>query len=227
MSFFDRFRAPQGLSPLHAMARLIPTVIDKTQHGERAYDIYSRMMEERIVMLHDQVDDQSASIIIAQLLFLDYKDPKKPIMFYINSPGGSVTAGLGIYDTMKLISAPVHTIAMGQACSMGAFLLAAGEKGNRMATPNATIMIHQPLGGTGRGQATDIMIQNVEMQRLKKLLTGMLSENSNLSYDEMYAACERDNFLTSAKALEMGLIDQIVGKNEDKKVEKFSGSVGH
>jgi ATP-dependent Clp protease protease subunit len=208
------------------MSWVIPTVIDKTQFGERAYDIFSRLLEERIVILGTQVDDQSAGLIIAQLLFLEYKDPKKPINFYINSPGGSVTAGLGIYDTMNLIKAPVHTLCMGMAASMGAFLLMAGEKGNRSATPNATIMIHQ-LSGGAKGQATDILIQNAESQRLKKLLTQVMADNAGTTYDEMYDACERDNYMDSLTAKSFGIIDHIVGQKLDEPIDKFSGRVGH
>lgn len=212
-----------GFNPL---SYLVPSVIDKTQHGERAYDIYSRLLEERIVILGTQVDDQSAGLIIAQLLFLDYKDPKKPINFYINSPGGSVTAGLGILDTMNLISAPVHTLCIGQACSMGCFLLAAGEKGFRMATPNATIMAHQVLGGA-KGQATDILIQNAEMQRLKKLLTESMADNCGMPHEQMYELCERDHFMDPQRALELGFIDTIVGQKPERQTESFRGSVNH
>ena len=208
------------------MSYLVPTVIDKTQHGERAFDIFSRLLEERIIILNTQVDDNSAGLIISQLLFLEYKDPRKPINLYINSPGGSVTAGLGIYDTMNLIQAPVHTLCIGQACSMGCFLLAAGEKGYRSATPNATIMAHQPLGGA-RGQATDILIQNAEMQRLKKLLTESMADNCGMEHSKMYELCERDYFMSAEMALELGFIDNIVGKKQEAKMESFRGAVEH
>lgn len=208
------------------MSYLVPTVIDKTQHGERAFDIFSRLLEERIVILNTQVDDTSAGLIISQLLFLEYKDPRKPINLYINSPGGSVTAGLGIYDTMNLIQAPVHTLCIGQACSMGCFLLAAGEKGYRAATPNATIMAHQVLGGA-RGQATDILIQNAETQRLKKLLTESMADNCGMEHSKMYELCERDYFMSAEHALELGFIDNIVGKKQERQMESFKGAVNH
>jgi ATP-dependent Clp protease protease subunit len=208
------------------MSYLVPTVIDKTQHGERAFDIFSRLLEERIVILNTPVDDTSAGLIISQLLFLEYKDPRKPINFYINTGGGAVTAGLGIYDTMNLIQAPVHTLCLGQACSMGCFLLAAGEKGYRSATPNATIMAHQVLGGA-RGQATDILIQNEETQRLKKLLTLEMANNCGMEYEKMLELCDRDYFMNPEHALELGFIDNIVGRKEDKKMESFKGAVGH
>lgn len=208
------------------MSYLVPTVIDKTQHGERAFDIFSRLLEERIIILNTQVDDTSAGLIISQLLFLEYKDPRKPINLYINSPGGSVTAGLGIYDTMNLIQAPVHTLCIGQACSMGCFLLAAGEKGYRSATPNATVMAHQVLGGA-RGQATDILIQNEETQRLKKLLTLEMANNCGMEYEKMLQLCDRDYFMSPDMALELGFIDNIVGKKQETKMESFRGTVGH
>lgn len=208
------------------MSYLIPTVIDKTKNGERAFDIYSRLLEERIVYLGSPIDDGVANVIIAQLLFLEYRDPKAPISLYLNTGGGSVTAGLGIYDTMNLIQAPVHTLCIGQACSMGCFLLAAGEKGYRSATPNATIMAHQPLGGA-RGQATDILIQNAEMQRLKKLLTESMADNCGMEHSKMYELCERDHFMSSQMALELGFIDNVVGKKQEKQMESFKGAVGH
>lgn len=189
---------------------LIPNVIEKTSDGERAYDIYSRMLKDRVVVLSGQVEDNIASSIMAQLLFLESQDKTKDIYLYINSPGGVVTAGLCIYDTMNYIKAPVNTICIGQACSMGSFLLAAGAKGKRKATPSSRIMIHQVSGGS-QGQATDMEIQLRETLRLKKFLTEKLAENSKLDYDKMYAACERDTFLSAAEALEMGLIDEIVG----------------
>jgi ATP-dependent Clp protease, protease subunit len=208
------------------LSYLIPTVIDKTQHGERAYDIYSRLLEERIVYLGTQVDDTSANNIIAQMLFLDYKDPKKDIIFYINTGGGSVTAGLGIFDTMNLITADVSTVCIGQACSMGCFLLAAGAKGKRYATPSATIMAHQVLGGA-RGQATDILIQNAETQRLKKYLTKVLAENCGMDYEKMYELCERDYFMDAEHAQSLGFIDSIIGKKSQNDMSQFKGAVNH
>lgn len=208
------------------MSYLVPTVIDKTDKGERAYDIYSRLLEERIIYLGTQVDDASASNVIAQLLFLDYKAPGKDITLYINSPGGAVTAGLGIFDTMNLVKADVATVCVGQACSMGCFLLAAGARGKRYATPSSTIMAHQVLGGA-KGQATDILIQNAETQRLKKYLTTILAENCSMEYEKMYELCERDYFMDAEHALSLGFIDAIVGKKQERQVESFRGAVNH
>lgn len=206
---------------------LVPMVIERSNNGERSMDLWSRLMDERIVMVVEPVDDAMASIIIGQLLFLDYRDPNKDITMYINSPGGSVTAGLGIYDTMNLIKADVSTVCVGQACSMGAFLLAAGTKGKRYATPSSTIMIHQPLGGVRQAQATDIAIQAAEIRRLKEYLTNILADNAGKPYQEMYEACERDNFMSAQAALDYGLIDAIVGKKQEHKAEAFRGAVNH
>lgn len=193
---------------------LIPMVVEQTERGERSYDIYSRLLSDRIVVLHDQVDDRSASVLVAQLLLLEAQDPEKDIVMYINSPGGSVTAGLSIYDTMNYIKPDVITIGMGICASMGAFLLSSGAVGKRMVLPNAEVMIHQPLGGA-RGQATDIQIQADHMARTKEKLTRILAENTGgrKTYDEMWALCERDNYLTAEQALALGLVDTVLPKN--------------
>ena len=188
---------------------LVPMVIETTGRSERAYDIYSRLLKDRIILLSSEVNDTVASLVCAQLLFLESQDPEKEINLYINSPGGSVTAGLAIYDTMRYITAPVSTVCMGRAASMGAFLLAAGQKGMRYALPNSQIMIHQPLGGF-QGQATDVDIHAREMLRIKERLNTMLAENTGKSYDEVVRATERDNFLTPEQALEFGIIDRVL-----------------
>ncbi len=188
---------------------LVPTVIETTNRGERAYDIYSRLLKERIIFLGDEVNDVTASLVVAQLLFLESEDSNKDINLYINSPGGSVTAGMAIYDTMNYIKCDVSTICVGMAASMGAFLLSGGAKGKRYALPNAEIMIHQPLGGA-QGQATDMEIQVEHMLRIKKNLISIMSENTGKDYDTVYADCERDNWMTANEALEYGLIDKVV-----------------
>ena len=177
--------------------------------GERSYDIYSRLLNDRIVMLTDEVNDASASVVVAQLLYLEGQDPSKDISLYINSPGGSVTAGMSIYDTMQYIKCDVSTICMGMAASMGAFLLAAGAKGKRISLPNSDIMIHQPSGGA-QGQATDIMIHADHIIRTKKKLNTILSERTGQPYDVIARDTERDNFMTAEQALEYGLIDKII-----------------
>jgi ATP-dependent Clp protease protease subunit len=190
-------------------AALVPTVVEQTGKGERAYDIYSRLLNDRIIFLSDEVNDVTASLVVAQLLFLEAEDPDKDISLYINSPGGSVTAGMAIYDTMNFIKCDVSTICIGMAASMGAFLLAAGAKGKRIALPNSEIMIHQPLGGA-KGQATDIKIQADLILRTRDNLNRILAENTGKSIDEIARDTERDNFMTSAQALEYGLIDKIL-----------------
>ena len=192
---------------------LVPMVIETTGRSERAYDIYSRLLKDRIILLSSEVNDTVASLVCAQLLFLESQDPEKEINLYINSPGGSVTAGLAIYDTMRYITAPVSTVCMGRA-GMGAFLLAAGQKGMRYALPNSQIMIHQPLGGF-QGQATDVDIHAREMLRIKERLNTMLAENTGKSYDEVVRATERDNFLTPEQALEFGIIDRVLVSRSD------------
>lgn len=188
---------------------IIPYVLERTANGERSYDLYSRLLQDRIIFLGEQVTDASANVIIAQMLFLESQDPDKDIYFYINSPGGSVSAGLAIYDTMQYIKCPVSTICVGMAASMGAFLLAGGAKGKRYALPNSEIMIHQPLGGT-QGQATDMQIAVNHIIRTKEKLNKMLSENSGQSYDIICRDTERDNWMTAAEAAEYGLIDKVM-----------------
>ncbi len=188
---------------------LVPYVIEQTSRGERSYDIYSRLLKERIIFLADEVNDQTASLVIAQLLFLESEDTTKDISLYINSPGGSVSAGLGIYDTMKYIKCDVSTICVGMAASMGAFLLAGGTKGKRYALPNSEIMIHQPLGGT-KGQATDIKIHADHIIRTRARLNQMLSEATGKPLEIIEQDTERDNFLSAQEALDYGLIDHIM-----------------
>ena len=190
---------------------LIPYVVEQTSRGERSYDIFSRLLNDRIVFLGEEVTDISANIVVAQLLFLEAQDPEKDIQFYINSPGGSVTAGMAIYDTMQYIKPDVSTICIGMAASMGAFLLSSGAKGKRYALPNSEIMIHQPSGGF-RGQATDISIHAKNILRVKENLNRILSENSGQPLDVVTAACERDNFMSAQEALEFGLIDKVITK---------------
>ena len=188
---------------------LVPYVIEQTGQGERSYDIFSRLLKDRIIFFGDEVNDQTASIIVAQMLFLESEDPDKDIMFYINSPGGSITAGMAIYDTMNYIKCDVSTICVGMAASMGAFLLSAGAKGKRFALPNSEIMIHQPLGGM-QGQATDIKIHADRIIRMKEKLNIILSENTGRSYEEIARDTERDNFMSAQQALDYGLIDKII-----------------
>lgn len=188
---------------------LVPMVIEQTSKGERSYDIFSRLLKERIIFLGEEVTDASASLIVAQLLFLDAEDPGKDIFLYINSPGGSVTAGMAIYDTMQYIKSDVSTICTGMAASMGAFLLAAGKKGKRFALPNATIMIHQPLGGV-QGQASDIKIHTEYLLKVKEKLNKILSENTGKPLEQVEKDTDRDNFLSSDEAKEYGLIDEVM-----------------
>lgn len=190
---------------------LVPMVVDQTSSGERSYDIYSRLLKDRIIFLGEQVNDTTASLVVAQLLFLAAEDPDKDISLYINSPGGSVTAGLAIYDTMQYIKPDVSTICIGLAASMGAFLLAGGEKGKRYALPNAEIMIHQPLGGA-RGQATDMQIQVDQILKVKEKLNRMLSENTGQPIETIKADTERDNYMSAEEAKIYGLIDSVVAK---------------
>ncbi|OEU70118.1 MAG: ATP-dependent Clp endopeptidase, proteolytic subunit ClpP [Desulfovibrio sp. S3730MH75] len=191
------------------MSGTIPIVIETTGRSERAYDIYSRLLKDRIIVLGSAIDDHVASVICAQLLFLESEDPEKEIYMYINSPGGSVTAGLAIFDTMQYISAPVATLCMGQAASMGAFLLCAGEKGSRYSLPNSRILIHQPLGGA-QGQATDIEIQANEILRLKASLNAIMAENTGKSIEEIQKDTDRDFFMSAEEAIEYGLIDKVL-----------------
>lgn len=192
---------------------LVPMVIEQTNRGERSYDLYSRMLEDRIVFLNGEVNDVSANIVIAQLIYLEAKDPDKDISLYINSPGGSVSAGMGIYDTMNFIKPDVSTICVGMAASMGAFLLAAGAKGKRFALPNSDIMIHQPSGGA-QGQATDIMIHADHIIATKKKLNQILSERTGQPLEVIARDTERDNFMTAQQAMEYGLVDKIIAHRE-------------
>lgn len=193
---------------------MVPIVVETTGRSERAYDIYSRLLKDRIILLGTEVNDVVASLICAQLLFLESQDPEKEINLYINSPGGSVTAGMAIYDTMQYITSPVSTVCMGMAASMGAFLLAAGEKGMRFGLPNCQIMIHQPSGGF-RGQATDMEIHVREILRMKEQLNRILAQNTGQSVEEVAKATERDNFLTPEEAKDFGIIDRILVSRKD------------
>ena len=190
----------------------IPYVVEQTSRGERSYDIFSRLLNDRIVFLSEEVNDTTASLIVAQMLYLEAQDPDKDIQFYINSPGGSVTAGMAIYDTMQYIKCDVATICVGMAASMGAFLLSAGAKGKRMALPNAEIMIHQPSAGT-QGQITDMAIHMKRLQIIKERMNRIMSENTGRSIEEVTAACERDNFMSAQEAVEFGLIDKVLERH--------------
>ena len=188
---------------------MIPYVVEQTSRGERSYDIFSRLLNDRIIFLSEEVNDATASLIVAQMLYLEAQDPDKDIQFYINSPGGSVTAGMAIYDTMQYIKCDVATITIGMAASMGAFLLSAGTKGKRMALPNAEIMIHQPSAGT-QGQITDMAIHLKRLQVIKERMNKIMADNTGRSIEEVTAACERDNFMSVEEALEFGLIDKVI-----------------
>ena len=195
---------------------LVPMVVEQTGHSERSYDIYSRLLEDRVVFLCDEVNDATASLVVAQLLYLEAQDPEKDIHLYINSPGGSVSAGMAIYDTMNYIKCDVSTICIGMAASMGAFLLSSGAKGKRIALPNSEIMIHQPLGGA-RGQATDIKIQADLILRTRDNLNRILANNTGRSIEEIARDTERDNFMTANQALEYGLIDKVLSNRDEAK----------
>jgi ATP-dependent Clp protease, protease subunit len=190
---------------------LVPMVLERTAQSERAFDIYSRLLRDRVILLEGEVHDQSANLIVAQLLFLESENPGKAVSMYINSPGGSVTAGMAIYDTMQFITSPVHTFVIGQAASMGSLLATAGEKGSRYILPNARHMIHQPLGGA-RGQATDVEIQAKELLRWKEVLTNIYVNHTGRRFDELKADMERDNFMTAEEAVNYGLADQVLSK---------------
>ncbi len=192
---------------------LVPMVVEQTSRGERSYDIYSRLLNDRIIFLADEVNDVTASLVVAQLLYLEAQDPDKDIYLYINSPGGSITAGMAIYDTMNYIKCDVSTICVGMAASMGAFLLSSGAKGKRMALPNAEVMIHQPLGGM-QGQATDIKIHADRIIRIKEKLNKLLSEQTGKPLKTIEKDTERDNFMSAAEAMEYGLIDKVITKKE-------------
>ena len=190
---------------------LVPYVVEQTSRGERSYDIFSRLLNDRIIMLSEEVNDTTASLVVAQLLYLESQDPDKDIQFYINSPGGSVTAGMAIYDTMQYVKCDVSTICVGLAASMGAFLLSAGAKGKRLALPNSEIMIHQPSAGT-QGQITDMAIHLKRLETIKKRMNQILADNTGHSVEEITAACERDNFMSAEEAKEYGLIDKVIYK---------------
>ena len=192
---------------------LVPMVVEQTSRGERSYDIFSRLLNDRVVMLCEEVNDASASLVVAQLLYLESQDSEKEISLYINSPGGSITAGMAIYDTMQFIKCDVSTICVGMAASMGAFLLSSGAKGRRFALPNSEIMIHQPSGGA-QGQATDIAIQAERVLKMKKNLTQILADNCGKPYETVAADCERDHFMSAKEALEYGVIDRIYTHHE-------------
>lgn len=190
---------------------LVPYVVEQTSRGERSYDIFSRLLNDRIIMLSEEVNDVTASLIVAQMLYLEGQDPDKDIQFYINSPGGSVTSGMAIYDTMQYIKCDVSTICVGMAASMGAFLLSSGTKGKRIALPNAEIMIHQPSAGT-QGQVTDMALHLKRLERIKERLNHILADNTGKDYEEIVAACERDNFMSAEEARDYGLIDTVIYK---------------
>ncbi len=196
---------------------LVPMVVEQTGRGERSYDIFSRLLKERIIFLNGEVNDTSASLVVAQLLFLESENPDKDIYMYINSPGGVITSGMAIYDTMQYIKPDVATLCIGQACSMGSFLLAGGAKGKRFSLPNSRIMIHQPLGGF-QGQATDIEIHAREILNIRKRMNKLYSEHCNKPLDEVEKAVERDNFMSAEEALNFGLIDKVITNREDIKV---------
>lgn len=192
----------------------VPMVVEQSGQGERAYDIYSRLLKDRIIFLSGEVEDNMANTIVAQMLFLEAEDPDKDIYLYINSPGGVVTAGMAIYDTMQYIKPDVSTICIGQAASMGSLLLTAGAKGKRFALPNARIMIHQPLGGA-RGQSTDVQIQAKELMRIRQMLNEILSQRTGKSMEQIEADTERDNFMSAAEAVEYGLVDKVIVREAD------------
>ena len=194
--------------------QLVPMVIEQSSRGERSFDIYSRLLRERIIFLNGEVNDTVSALVCAQLLFLEAENPKKPISLYINSPGGAVTSGLAMYDTMRFIRAPVHTLCMGTARSMGSFLLMAGEPGGRAALPNASILIHQPSGGF-QGQASDMLIHAEEILKTKQRMTRLYAEHCGRSYEDFERGMDRDRFMTAEEALEWGLIDRILKVRED------------
>lgn len=204
--------------PIETYNALVPMVIEQSSRGERAFDIFSRLLRERIIFLNGPVEDGMASLVVAQLLFLEAENPKKEISMYINSPGGVVTSGLSIYDTMQFIRCPVTTLCMGQAASMGSLLLTAGAKGQRFALPNARIMVHQPSGGF-QGQVTDILIHAREVENLKRRLNEIYVTHTGQDYDTIHSALERDNFMTANAAKEFGLIDQVVTKRMEDPAE--------
>ncbi len=204
-----------SVSDLNKIINYVPTVIESSSRGEKSFDIFSRLLRERIIFLGTAIDDDVANSIVAQLLLLDSENPEKDIMLYINSPGGVITAGMAIYDTMNLIKADVQTICLGEAASMGSFLLSSGAKGKRMALPSARIMIHQPLGGA-QGQATDIELEAKEILRMKEMLTGILADNSGQDIEKVKKDCERDYYMSAEEAVKYGLIDKVITAEELK-----------
>ncbi|MCR5265248.1 MAG: ATP-dependent Clp endopeptidase proteolytic subunit ClpP [Cyanobacteria bacterium RUI128] len=204
-----------SVSDYNKIINYVPTVIESSSRGEKSFDIFSRLLRERIIFLGTAIDDDVANSIVAQLLLLDSENPEKDIMLYINSPGGVITAGMAIYDTMNLIKADVQTICLGEAASMGSFLLSSGTKGKRMALPSARIMIHQPLGGA-QGQATDIELEAKEILRMKDMLTGILAENSGQDVEKVKKDCERDYYMSAEEAVKYGLIDKVITAEELK-----------
>ncbi|KAE8177988.1 MULTISPECIES: ATP-dependent Clp endopeptidase proteolytic subunit ClpP [Photobacterium] len=205
------YQAQNGMSPI--MDALVPMVVEQTSRGERSYDIYSRLLKERVIFLTGQVEDHMANLVVAQLLFLESENPDKDIFLYINSPGGSVTAGMSIYDTMQFIKPNVSTVCMGQACSMGAFLLAGGAQGKRYCLPNSRVMIHQPLGGF-QGQASDIQIHAQEILTIKQRLNGLLAEHTGQPLEIIERDTDRDNFMSADQAVEYGLVDSVLSKRD-------------
>lgn len=203
----------KSMTEVSKILSYMPTVIEASSRGERSFDIFSRLLRERIIFLGSEIDDEVANSIVAQLLLLDSENSEKDIMLYINSPGGVITAGMAIYDTMNLIKADVSTICLGEAASMGSFLLSSGAKGKRLALPSARIMIHQPLGGA-KGQATDIEIEAKEIGRMKKELTSILAQNSGQDLEKVQKDCERDYYMSAAQAVEYGLIDKVITPGE-------------
>jgi len=200
---------------MREMMQLVPMVVEQSSRGERSFDIYSRLLRERIIFVNGEVNDAMSALVCAQLLFLEAENPKRPIHLYINSPGGVVTSGFAMYDTMRYIRAPVHTLCMGTARSMGSFLLMAGEPGERAALPNASLHVHQPLGGF-QGQASDILIHAEEMQQTKRRLTRLYAEHCGRSYEEVERTLDRDRFMTAEEALEWGLIDRVVYRMDER-----------
>ncbi|WP_318470609.1 ATP-dependent Clp endopeptidase proteolytic subunit ClpP [Photobacterium leiognathi] len=205
------YQEKNAMSPI--LDALVPMVVEQTSRGERSYDIYSRLLKERVIFLTGQVEDHMANLVVAQLLFLESENPDKDIFLYINSPGGSVTAGMSIYDTMQFIKPNVSTVCMGQACSMGAFLLAGGAKGKRYCLPNSRVMIHQPLGGF-QGQASDIQIHAQEILTIKQRLNGLLAEHTGQPLDIIERDTDRDNFMSADQAVEYGLVDAVLSKRD-------------
>jgi ATP-dependent Clp protease protease subunit len=204
-----------SIDPLNPLAALVPMVVEQTSKGERSYDIFSRLLKERVIFLTGQVEDQMANLIVAQLLFLESESPDKDIFLYINSPGGSVTAGMAIYDTMKFIKPAISTVCIGQAASMGAFLLSGGEKGKRYCLPNARVMIHQPLGGF-QGQASDFEIHAKEILSIKEKLNRLLAEHTGQEFDKVANDTDRDNFLSAQEAVDYGLVDAVLTNRDVK-----------